>query len=303
MGKNTFHTLAAIFVLVASTTFFGFKKSADTFKLPKSVKKQFAFIAGGDTQIEEEKVQVGTFFISKYEVSNADYTAFLHSLIEQGDLKTYQLAQIDTANWTSAFKNKHMAPFTKYYHSHEAYKNYPVVNITREGAEAYCKWLTAQLNEENSSSAYSVEVRLPSRNEWIYASSSGFDKAVYSWGGPYLRNSRGQLLCNYKYVGDENIFYNDNTDNYEVTDPYTHIGVAGRLNNSADVTAPVNAYPATNFGLYNMNGNVAELVTEGVACGGSWKSTGFDVRNVSTMNYEGASCQIGFRPILAFSKK
>ncbi|MEI8201577.1 MAG: hypothetical protein WCH34_01100 [Bacteroidota bacterium] len=57
-------------------------------------------------------------------------------------------------------------------------------------------------------------------------------------------------------------------------------------------------------GIYNMCGNVAEMVAEkGIAVGGSWKDTGYDVRIESTINYSEPSPSIGFRPVRTFIGK
>ena len=40
------------------------------------------------------------------------------------------------------------------------------------------------------------------------------------------------------------------------------MGVAGALNDNADVTAPVYSYAPNDYGLYNMAGNVSEWVMD-----------------------------------------
>jgi len=64
----------------------------------------------------------------------------------------------------------------------------------------------------------------------------------------------------------------------------------------ADNTAPVKSYWPNGFGLYNMNGNVAEMVSDvEVALGGSWADPGYDVRIASKKAFTGASKTVGFR--------
>jgi formylglycine-generating enzyme required for sulfatase activity len=61
-------------------------------------------------------------------------------------------------------------------------------------------------------------------------------------------------------------------------------------------------YP-NNYGLYNMSGNVAEMVYErGVAYGGSYLDPGYDIRIDSEKPYDGPSPLIGFR-VIAVRKK
>ena len=69
------------------------------------------------------------------------------------------------------------------------------------------------------------------------------------------------------------------------------------------MTAPVRLFTPSAYGLYHMNGNVAELTTEGLACGGSWNSTGYDVRIESMIEVDGPSPFVGFRPLLIIKER
>lgn len=52
------------------------------------------------------------------------------------------------------------------------------------------------------------------------------------------------------------------------------MGIAGKLSDNADVTAPCRAYWPNELGLYNMAGNVSEWISaEGRNKGGSWIDT------------------------------
>jgi formylglycine-generating enzyme required for sulfatase activity len=65
---------------------------------------------------------------------------------------------------------------------------------------------------------------------------------------------------------------------------------------SADLTAPAESYSPNGYGLYNMNGNVAEMISDGdFAVGGSWNSPGYDIRNQSIKKFKGAHPTVGFR--------
>ena len=67
----------------------------------------------------------------------------------------------------------------------------------------------------------------------------------------------------------------------------------------ADITAPVKSYFPNGYGLYNMSGNVAEMLIEKPRTNGrSWNSGGIDVKIDAEDEYEGfegGSPYIGFR--------
>lgn len=215
----------------------------------------------------------------------------------------------DTLSWIYDYSYSFNDPLTERYFWHQAYDNYPVVGVNWTQARAFCVWRTAKLNnfiKKQKGKADMSEFRLPTEAEWEWAARGGHQLNPYPWGGPYARNERGCLLANFKpmrgnYIADGGL-----------------------------TTLVVGHFPANDWGLYDMAGNVAEWTSSAfdpssynfswdmnpdyqynakdtddpvmkrkVVRGGSWKDVSYYLQ-VTTRAYEyqdTAKCYIGFRCI------
>lgn len=127
----------------------------------------------------------------------------------------------------------------------------PVVNVSWNDAQKYTHWLSKRLG---------VPCQLPTEAEWEYAARAG-TTTDYPWG-----NTANHDYANYGSDGCCN-------------------GVAA--NNDQWVnTAPVGSFPANNFGLYDMHGNVQEWVQD------CWHDDYTDAPTNSTARDFGNSCSI-----------
>ncbi len=288
MKKKTF--LLLISVLLLSLSMFAQKNNS----LVKDL-KDYAFIPQGKCRFIKQEFDVNAFFISRYEVSNEQYREFLDSLIMNNDIEKLRYAGIDTNQWTKVFGNNFNAPLINYYSNHKAYNKYPVVNISYEGAMLYCKWLSDKYNRMKKDKSVIFEFSLPTKEQWIMAA-RGNSNSEYSWEGPYLAGKT--YYCNFKNLGAENIHYNPKTRTYEIVATYL-----SDIRNM-DISAPVKSYFPNKHELYNMCGNVAEMLAEkGIAIGGSWNDSGYDVRVESLQEYETPLPYIGFRPVMTIKQK
>lgn len=249
---------------------------------------------------KSELVTVDSFYICDHEVMNGEYLEFLFDIRMQ-DTALYSKMLPDTLAWRD--KLSYNEPYVEYYFRHPAYRSYPVVGVSHEQAEQYCKWLTEKYAEEEKRKYKNAVFQLPNSVQWECAAKSGFDLAIFPWGGPYLQNKKGQWLANFLVIPQREIAYATmKVENLKGETESKKIRVAGAGYHSspnADVTAPSYSYYPTDFGLYNMAGNVEELVKEkGVTKGGSWKDTGYYLQNFVFETYDSTcatSAERGFR--------
>lgn len=240
-----------------------------------------------------------SLYAGKFEVSNLLYRYFGKDIINENKKDLLKNIQIDSLNWRD--KLEYNEPMVEYYFRHPAYQNYPVVNISYDAANLFCKWLTDKYNSNPKRKFKKVLFRLPTEKEWEKAATGSFDFSAYPW-GPYLYQN-GHFMCNFRRIGDECVKYDSLSKSYQIDFDCGHNGI-GSLLDAADLTAPVSSYFPNSYGLYNVCGNVAEMVQEkGISCGGGWKSPGADVRTKSRGHYTKSATDLGFRYFMEIIEK
>jgi gliding motility-associated lipoprotein GldK len=226
---------------------------------------------------------------------------------EETDLKIYP----DTLVWIRDFSYSYNEPMARQYFSHPAFDDYPVVGVSWLQARAFAAWRTKFWNDYRMSIGEPIvdDFRLPTEHEWEYAARGGRDLVPYPWGGPYVRNTKGCFLANFK---------------------------PGRGNYPEDggfYTVKVYSYAPNDYGLYNMAGNVSEWTSSAfwgnsyafihdmnpdirydaeetdaptmkrkVIRGGSWKDISYYIQTGSRhWEYQDTTkCYVGFRCVMPF---
>lgn len=239
--------------------------------------KHKKFIPPGTVQITE------TLYADETEISNLSWLEFeFWTAVKYGKNSKEHLATLpDTLVWRDQLSFNE--PYVLYYYRHVAYKDYPVVGISYEQALAFCKWRTERVKEFYSLSykkELHLDYRLPTKQEWEFLSNNG--AGIFSNNG---KNEKGHYKVN-------------------VARPLSDsIGKKSLINDNADVTAPVFSYWKSQFGLYNMFGNVSEMISEkGISKGGGWRNNLEDCRAGKDIVYTKPTSWLGFRCVCEFKK-
>lgn len=167
----------------------------------------------------QHQVELTAFRMSKYEISNAQYAAFLNAknigidgVWSTAPVYTTQILIYANSSMGLTYSNSQWIPVI-------GYENAPVINVTWYGAAEYATYIGGTL---------------PTEAQWEYACRADTTKAFNT--GDFLTN----LQANYNWAYP----YNNNTKN--------------TVTNSPHMTQAVGVYPANAYGLYDMHGNVDE---------------------------------------------
>lgn len=157
-------------------------------------------------------------------------------------------------------------------------QDHPVVNVSRDDAQAFCQWLTER-ERKDERIAETHEYRLPTDLEWSrmvgleeeMGISPGWRDArkqtAYPWGGSFPPDRVVGNFADISAARPSGIDIERTISGYE---------------DGFEFTAPVGSFPANSLGLHDLSGNVQEWVADeysklgknvlGVLRGGGWNS-------------------------------
>ena len=217
------------------------------------------------------------FFYDQAEASNFNWQEFVYwNKSKYGENSTeYKAAFPDTSVWGKQFK-----PFAEHYYTHPAFRNYPVVGVSYEQVLAYCEWRSNRVNEM----LYLKKHKLKYHPDSIYVNV------------PQLYTYRLPTESEWKMMA--NIGYSKKALRHKMT--MGNFNHPAKNESSADtnfaITAPVESYWPNVYGIYNLYGNIAEMIIEkGKAKGGSWATIESESKINQTQLYTKAENWLGFR--------
>lgn len=223
----------------------------------------------------ERTVTVASFYMDETEVTNVHWLEYLFSIQRDSAEEFYTSALPDTTVWAQrlAFNDSYVEQYLRY----PGFRYYPVVGVSWEQANDYCRWRTDAVNTqlaieagveggaESEGGRLPIEsgivlpdYRLPTEAEWEYAAQALIGTQwldenqthgrIYPWDGHSLRNPYGKTMGTF-YAN----FKRGRGD---------YAGISGKLNDASMITAYVYEHPPNDFGLYQMAGNVNEWVQD-----------------------------------------
>ena len=232
---------------------------------------------------------------------------------DRGDFIIREVINIypDTLAWVHDFTYSFNEPMTQMYFWHPTYDHYPVVGISWQQARAFCVWRTRLMNvwRHERGKLMVNDFRLPTEAEWEYAARGNFDQSPYPWGGPYIRNSRGCFLGNFKPLRGN--YIDDGGLHTIIVAHYwpNGFGLFDMAGNVSEWTANSFEESAYNFAhdlnmdyRYVADENDPPALKRKVIRGGSWKDIGYYMQNGSrTYEYQDTSkCYVGFRCVQTY---
>lgn len=269
----------------------------------------------------------GNLYAYETEITNGLYTLFMNFIEEQDQRELLKLCGYDLSGYDAPTKNfyqEYIAPFKIPADlkdtTRKNYTAFPVVNVSHEAAVLFCQWFTLQYNDHSGKKKFKkIKFRLPTEKEWQIAA-LGYPK-FQSWN---LDENTVPIVMPYDTITESKKGKKANVPVSDIMYPWwNHYNLRKRVLNARNCylgnfksvpqekpcplgvlpgydgwtkMAQTSSYFPNDMGLYDIVGNVAEMIDEkGKAFGGSWNDSPHESTIRSVKPYSRPSYTVGFR--------
>jgi formylglycine-generating enzyme required for sulfatase activity len=219
-----------------------------------------SWVGIADNEQPQHEVHLDAFWIDQTEVTNAQYAAFLNDTVSGPDSQ---------ASWLDLRSVDCLIEWgVGRYQPKEGYANHPVIEVTWNGAVAYCTW---------------AGKRLPTEAEWEKAA-RGDDRRIWPWGNSIPNCDRAQ----YAECAGRTVAVGSKPGG---ASPYGVLGMAGNVREWTSSAFGEYPYQAGD-GREDMEANLVRMLR-----GGAWGFNPVDVRAAGRGDHDPFSAydNAGFR--------
>lgn len=213
-------------------------------------------------------------YIDKAEIANAHWREMVFWNAHCADSITLQHSLPDTTVWDEVIGKPDYRSLVELYFRHPMFNFYPVVGISYQQTVTFCQWRSDRVNEllarKKDRRFKKVRYRLPTLEEWEFAAAGGLESHENPYGLKNPFDKKGRPL------------FVDSTN-------------ANRLKWPPGIWE-VKAFVPNAYGIYQMIGNVSEMIDmEGVAKGGNFTLPADSCTILNQQTYTRPQFWLGFR--------
>ncbi|MCE3226963.1 MAG: hypothetical protein K0S32_1514 [Bacteroidetes bacterium] len=279
-------------------------------KLYKSDKGLYTHIDADEMYYNGKKIETEAYTMRNMGITNLEYKTFLADLLTQNRDVDYITAQVLPATW-GVYGYIELA---NSYFREEKYNDFPVVNITIDGAKLFCRWLEEEIKiyiRQNNLKEKPLTIRLPYDTEWLYAARNGFARIAFEGGYNTIFDiSEGMIdkttmkrleLVRKRVKKNDSLFDLVSANHYgwNEKDIITLFGKGLKYYS----TFPVDTIYPDRMKTFGKAGHVAEIICEKRTnkiwfIGTSWKNKEDYLKLQNEFRNTNASPFVGFRPVI-----
>lgn len=224
-------------------------------------------------------------FLDQTEVANIHFEEFLFFMVK------------DSGRYADkAYIPKQDNKYVLNYYKNSEFSFYPVLAVSYETAETYCKWRAAQLNVglkemlAGEPNQYKFAGRLPTKEEWLLAAGTSADEIRLT---PHEVSKKGSQFLEEDIIKNrfatESMLLSASFLGYNVNLRYEEGGIP------IEIPQYIYSFEPNERGFYNLYGNVKEVVSEGYAIGGSYLTPNTEEALFEEDYVQSYKTDVGFR--------